>query len=316
LTVNGTVSGTLTANGAGIADGGAILTVAGTTTLTAGTGGDIGLGTAGDSFTGVVDIASGRNVTLNDSALLQVNGTVSGNLVATGAGITDGSGTLKVVQTSSLNAAGNGITMNSGSDDFGGAVTVSGANNVTLNNDTFGLAVNGTVGGNLAASGAGISDGGSLLKVLGLTTLTAGAGNNITLATTGDDFAGVVDVVSGFNVSLNDSALLQVNGTVSGTLAATGAGINDGSGTLVVDAASTLSAGGGAITMNSGSDDFGGAVTVNNAANVTLNNDAFGLAVNGTVGGNLAATGVGISDGLAALKVIGSTTLTAGSANI
>ena len=104
LAVNGTVTGNLTANGAGISDGGSALTVGGTTSLTAGTANPINFGNAGDSFAGAVTIQSGDNVTLVDTTALAVNGTVTGNLTATGAGIGDGGSALSVGGTTSLTA--------------------------------------------------------------------------------------------------------------------------------------------------------------------------------------------------------------------
>jgi len=183
LALNGTVGGNLTATGAGISDGGNLLTVGGTTSLTAGAGNAISLvGTAGDSLTGAVTINSGDNVTLDDTLPLTVNGTVSGNLTATGAGISDGGNLLTVGGTTSLTAgAGNAISLvGTAGDSLTGAVNIVSANNVTLD-DTLPLTVNGTVSGNLTATGAGISDGGNLLTVGGTTSLTAGVGNAITL---------------------------------------------------------------------------------------------------------------------------------------
>ena len=81
-----------------------MLTVGGTTSLTAGTANPITFGNAGDSFAGAVTIQSGDNVTLVDTAALAVNGTVTGNLTATGAGIGDGGSALTVGGTTSLTA--------------------------------------------------------------------------------------------------------------------------------------------------------------------------------------------------------------------
>ena len=138
------------------------------------------------------------------------------------------------------------------------AVTVnnSGLNNVAVNNGANALAINGTVGGNLIANGAGISDGGNQLTVAGASTLTAGSGNGINLGTAGDSFGSTVDIVSGNNVTLSDAAFLTVNGTVTGTLTAAGAGISDGGTALTVGSTSTLNAGANAITLTAAGDDF------------------------------------------------------------
>ena len=207
LAVNGTVTGNLTTTGAGISDGGSALTVGGTTSFTAGTANSISFGNAGDSFAGAVTVHSGDNVTLVDTAALAVNGTVTGNLTATGAGIGDGGSALTVGGTMSLTAGtANPISFGNAGDTFAGAVTIQSGNNVTLRPDTAALAVNGTVTGNLTATGAGIGDGGSVLTVGGTTSLTAGTATSISFGSPDDTFTGAVTVHSGDNVTLVDTA--------------------------------------------------------------------------------------------------------------
>ena len=315
LAVNGTVTGNLIATGAGIGDGGSALTVGGTTSLTAGTANPINFANAGDSFAGAVTIHSGDNVTLVDTAALAVNGTVTGNLTATGAAIGDGGGALTVGGTTSLTAgSANPINFANAGDSFAGAVTVHSGDNITLV-DTVALAVNGTVTGNLTATGAGIGDGGSALTVGGTTSLTAGTANPINFGNAGDSFASAVTIQSGDNVTLVDTAALAVNGTVTGNLTATGAAIGDGGGSLTVGGTTSLTAGAAnPINFANAGDSFAGAVTVHSGDNITFV-DTVALAVNGTVTGNLTATGAGIGDGGSALTVGGTTSLTAGTAN-
>ena len=294
LAVNGTVTGNLTATGAGISDGGSVLTVGGTPSLTAGTANSISFGSPDDTFTGAVTIHSGDNVTLADTAALSVNGTVTGSLTATGAGISDGGSALTVGGTTSLTAGtANPINFANAGDSFAGAVTIQSGDNVTLV-DTAALAVNGMVTGNLVATGAGIGDGGSALTVGGTTSLTAGTANPINFANAGDSFAGAVTVHSGDNVTLVDTGALAVNGTVTGNLTATGAGLGDGGSALTVGGTTSLTAGtANPINFGNAGDSFAGAVTVHSGDKVVTLVDTGALAVNGTVTGNLTRDGSG-----------------------
>jgi filamentous hemagglutinin family protein len=320
LTIDGDLN--VTANGA-ITDGGA-LHVGGTTTLAAGSGNDITLDNA-DDFVGAVTIGSARNVTLNDVNGLIVGGNLSGDLstvsggstvfntlnigglltVVAGGSITD-NGSVTIGGATTLNAgAGNDIILND-ADDFGGAVTIVNANNVTLvdvNNLTVGGNIGGSlttvaggatafntlnVGANLNAQANGlISDNGNVI-IGGTTTLAAGSGNDITFDNP-DDFGGAVTIVSGHNVTLNDVNNLTVGGNVSGNLATTANGatalnaltvagnmnvnanglISD-NGNVTVAGTTTLAAGAGNDIILNNADDFGGAVSVASGRNVQL----------------------------------------------
>ncbi len=248
-----TVSGTLgvTANGA-ITDSGN-LTVTGVTTLAAGAGNNITLDNNNNFST--VAITSGNNVTLKDTGAINLgNSAVSGNLgvtagglidftgagastvggtmglTTTAGGITDsGAGTLAVTGVSTLAAgAGNNITLDN-NNNFS-TVAITSGNNVTLKDtnaiDLAASTVSGTLG--VTANGA-ITDSGNLV-VTGATTLNAGAANNITLDTAGNDFVGAVSVVSGNDVTIVDTNSLAVGSINAGgtvNLTATSGAITD-----------------------------------------------------------------------------------------
>src|SRR5262249_9029950 len=140
------LSGNLDVTANGITDGGN-LTVNGTTLLAAGVGNDINLNNA-DDFVGAVSITSGRNVTLNDvNALTMGASTVSGNLNLTANGPISDSGNLTVTGTTSLASGALGDITLDNADDFGGAVSITSGQNVTLND------INGLVMGTSTASG-------------------------------------------------------------------------------------------------------------------------------------------------------------------
>ena len=110
------------------------LSAAALVTLAAGAANDITLDNANNFL--VVSIASGNNVTLNDTNALGLNtSTVSGNLVVTANGAVGDTGAVSVAGTTSLTAGtgvANSIILDSAANDFQGAVSVVSANNVTL----------------------------------------------------------------------------------------------------------------------------------------------------------------------------------------
>ncbi|HUR45555.1 MAG TPA: hypothetical protein VMZ27_06695, partial [Candidatus Saccharimonadales bacterium] len=174
---------------------------------------------------------------------------------------------------------------------------------------------------NVTTSAGGIDDSGpGTLTVAGLSTLNAGAGNNITL-NNNNDFSTVV-VTSGKDVTLNDQNGLNLgNLAVSGNLGVTAAGLVDfvgagastvagnasitsaaiddsGSGTLAVNGTTTLNAGAGDITLDN-NNDFN-TVVVASANNVSLHDqNAINLG-NLTVFGNLGVTAGGKVDFISA----------------
>ncbi len=305
-----TISGNLVVTSAGsISDGAAgTLAITGTASLTAGAGNSIMLDNA-NNFGGDVTIVSGLNVTLNDTGAISFGGvsTISGNLMITAAGlISDGAaGTLAITGTSSLTAgAGNSITLDN-ANNFGGDVTIVSGLNVTLS-DTGAISFGGvsTISGNLIVTAAGlISDGAAgTLAITGTTSLTAGAGNSITLDN-GNNFGGDVTIVSGLNVTLSDTGAISFGGvsTISGNLVVTSAGlISDGAaGTLAITGTTSLTAGAAnSITLDN-ANNFGGAVTVVSANNVTLVDvDSLSIA-SITAAGTVAATARGNDNTLA-----------------
>ena len=178
-------------------------------------------------------INSGRNVTLVDADALNLGAsTVSGILNVTAGGAITDSGNLTVTGTTTLAAgAGNDITLNN-ANNFS-TVSISSGRNVTLN-DTNALDLGASnISGILNVTTAGaITDSGNL-NVAGTTTLAAGAGNDITLDSAGNNFS-TVAITSGRNVTLVDSNALDLGAsTISGTLNVTAAGAITDSGNKI-----------------------------------------------------------------------------------
>ena len=238
-----TIAGTLnvTTNGA-ITDSGN-LNIAGTTTLAAGAGNDITLDNVNNFST--VSIASGRNVTLNDTNAGSRSLDGIRSLGVTTAGAITQSGTLNVTGATTLAAgAGNNITLNNASNNFS-TVGITNGNDVTL------VDVNALDLGTSTVSGTlGVTTGGALtqrgpLAVTGTTTLAGAQGNDITLASPGNSFS-TVAITSSRNVAITDANALDLGtSTISGTLNVTTGGAITDSGNVVVIGATTLGAGPG-----------------------------------------------------------------------
>jgi trimeric autotransporter adhesin len=150
---------------------------------------------------------------------------------------------------------------------------------------------------------------------MGTTTLAAGAGNDITLDSVGNNFS-TVGITSGRNVTLIDSnALNLAASTISGSLNVTTAGAITDSGNLNVTGTTTLAAGAGNdITLNSIGNNFS-TVAITSGRNVTLvDSNALDLGASNVSGAlNLTAGGAVTESG--ALNITGSTSLTATAAN-
>ncbi|MBW8759264.1 MAG: filamentous hemagglutinin N-terminal domain-containing protein [Burkholderiales bacterium] len=374
-----TVGGTLTATAStgAIAQTGAVA-VTGASTLDA-TAGAVTLANPANDFGGVVTasgssvsladanaltahVNSSGNATLGAGGALSVDGTVGGALGATSTGPITQTAALTVGGPSVLDAGTAAITLVTTGNDFGGAVTAAGstvsladanalAAHVTSSAGTTlnaggALAVDGTVGGSLAAVGNGAMTQSAALTVGGTSTLNAGTGA-ITLANAGNDFTGAVSATGGAisltdtnalnahlggasSATLNAGGALAVDGNTSGALTANGNGLVLGattvggnlaassgtgsitqSGTLAVTGTSTLDGGGHAVTLANVANDFGGAVTATGGA-VTLS-DANALTAHLTA---TSATLVAGSQLIADGATSGTVTVTAASADV
>ena len=309
----------------------------------------ITLNTAGNDFTGAVGVSRAFNVTLRDANALTLGAsTISGTLGVTTAGAVTQSGPLTVTGITTVAAgAANNITLNNPGNNFS-TVGVTSGNNVALM-DTNALVLGAsTVSGalNVATNGALTQSG--ILNVTGATTLTAGVGNNINLATSANNFS-TVGVISGNNVSLRDTNALNLGAsTVSGNLALTIGGALTQSGALNVAGTTsfTASVANTDILLGSQANNFGGALTfagtLSRFRDVSIRNVNAGAAVPTlntltsmrnlslqfdnapvtlpaatlTAGGNLTVTAGGAITDIGNLVVPGTTTLTAGANNI
>lgn len=293
---------------------------------------DLTLASLGGSFS-VAGVLKGHDIRLQ----AQTGLSLSHDLTATGTlslstqtgGVTQTTGTLRVTGTTSVSAGTSAIQLFGASNDFGGAVSLSGgstsikdANALTLGTlNTGALTVasagalnlgEGVVSGNLNAGSAGFAitqatTAGLRLRVTGSTTLNAG-GADITLLQTTNDLQGAITATGG-GVSLRSAGNLQL---VALTQAANQALVLDAGNTLTLPAGTTsIDTGNAALTLSSG-----GAFSTLGAlrgGNVTLKGTTATLAHDITASGNLdvQATAGGITQSGGKLSVTGTTQLAA-----
>ena len=319
-----------------ISNTGGALDVDGTASFTAdAAGADIVVGNLANDFTGAVTFAGAgglNDVTIADVSALQLQAglTVGGNLDVTAAGISQAAGGITVTGTSDFDAGGNAITLTDGANDFTAAVslnTTGAANNASVT-DADGLDLGtSAVGGNLVAVATlgNISNTGGVLDVDGTASFTAdAAGADIVVGNLANDFTGAVTFAGagGLNdVTIADVSALQLQAglTVGGNLDVTAAGISQAAGGITVTGTSDFDAGGNAITLTDGANDFTAAVSLNTtgAANNASVTDADGLDLGtSAVGGNLVAVATlgNISNTGGALDVDGTASFTADAA--
>ncbi|NMW25449.1 hypothetical protein HFP05_14115, partial [Rhodanobacter denitrificans] len=257
ITATGTL--TLASSTGGISQiGGNIL--AGSTSSIAGGTGAVSLTSVGNDFTGTVTASGGSITLTDANALtaalttsgnailtavgnLAVSGsshdlttnaaatsfgttTVGGNLSTTAAGAISQTGALSVTGTSSLAAGANAITLANAGNDFTGAVGLSnsGANNVSIR-DANGLILgNVNVGtGTLGMQAVGITQaaGATIVQsaAAGAANFNSGSGV-LTLANTGNDFTGAVNLAGGAT-QVTDTNALTLGTLATGALTAT-----------------------------------------------------------------------------------------------
>ena len=238
---------------------------------------NVGSGVVQSNGVLTVDGASTGNLSATGNGVVLGATTVGGNLAATSTGTITQTGTLHVTGTSALNAGSNAVTLDTATNDFGGAVTATGSGAVSLA-DANTLTVS---GGNLtglltvSAAAANVSQAAALTVHL----------NNVGSGTVQSGALTTVDGTSTGNLSATGNGVVFGTTTVGGNLtAAGGTGTITQTGALAVTGTSTLGAGSNAITLANPANDFGGAVTVTSTGAVSLA-DANALTVGGSMTG-------------------------------
>ncbi len=274
----------LTASNGAVTQSGA-MTVSGVSTYNVGAAGDVTLANTGNNF-GTVAVTSARNVQVTDvNAVILGASNVSGNLALSANGAVTQSAAVSVAGTANIQAGSNAITLATATNNFnvvqaaGQAISLRDANTMTLGNVSAGGALTVVTNGALGQAA------GSTISAAGTTTLTAGAGNDITLDRATNNF-NVLRVVSGRNVTLADVDGLSFGGgtsTVSGNLALSANGALTQSAALVVSGAANLQAGSGDIVLTTATNNFNSVAAAGQSVSLR---DANAMSL-----GNVSATG-------------------------
>lgn len=250
-------------------------------------------------------LTAGSNVLINGA--ITASGIGSSSFSSTGA-ITQsivGSGFSMTGPISFTAASTQNISLTNPTNNFIGAVSIVSGNNVSLTNNTATQLGASTISSNfnLISNGA-ISQTGAL-TINGTTSLAAGAGNDINLDNSLNDFVGNVSIVSGDNVSITDVNALQMGtSTISGNLALVSNGALTQSGAISVVGNSSLNAGTvNNITLNNASNDFGGAVSIATANDASITDQNSLMMGESDVKNNLTLTAIGNITQNAKIKV-------------
>jgi len=212
------------------------------------------------------------------------------------------SGAWVVPGTTTVSSSGSHVTLNNTSNDFGGAVSVTGVNVTLVDANAIDLGAS-TVTGNYevtATAGGGITDSG-VLNITGTSTFTAADGQSILLDES-STFRSEVTFASGgtlANLTINDSTDFDLAETASltltGNLVVESSGSITQSGNLTIGGTSsfTTSSTNETITLNdvSSTNAFTGALTLSSTganAHVIIDNGTTALDIaSASVGGNL-----------------------------
>ena len=324
-----TVAGALAVTATGAVTQTGALAVTGTTEITA-TGFGVTLAEPGNNFGGVATVF-GTGIALRDSGTLTAVVTDGGSATLQAPGALNLSGSMATDLTTTTTAAG---TTTFGATTIGNNLSVTSAGSTTLGATS--------VGNNLSVTSAGAVTQTGALVVTGTTGITA-TGFGVTLVNAANDFGGTVAIQGGATsvtdknaltlgtlatgglTVVNTGALNLGSGSVAGTLnaASNGGTITQAAGGLTVTDATTVTAGGGNVTLNNASNDFQ-TISVNgvNAASLADANDftlgnssttqVLTLAAPGTItlNGTLSGTGGLVKAGAGTLDVASSQSYT------
>jgi len=332
----------LTTTNAPVAQSAGVLTIAGTTTVSAGTGA-VTLGTATNQLAGAISSAGTGAVTLANGIATQL-GTIgaSGNAAASLSVTTSNdavsqTGPAFVAGTTTVAAGTGAVTLNSATNQLTGAVSSSGTGAVTVVNDVATQlgAIGATGVGNAAASLSVTTTNDAVSQtaaafIAGTTTVAAGSGA-VTLDAATNQLGGAVGSAGTGAVTLVNSIATQL-----GAIGATGAGnaaaslsvttSNDAvtqSAAAFVAGTTTIAAGTAAVTLNNVGNELAGAISSSGTGAVTLvNSIATQLGAIGATGAGNAAASLNVTTSndsvtqTADVFVAGATVVNAGTADI
>ncbi|NBR60026.1 MAG: hypothetical protein EBT89_12840, partial [Opitutaceae bacterium] len=243
-------------------------------------------------------------VTTVSPLTISANITATGqSLTLTGVGINQTTGTILAAGLT-VNAGAGAIDLSQTSNDFTGSVSLnnSGPNNVAItdaNAINFGTSVLGI--GSLTVNAVGITQSGAI-TITGTSSFNAGTG--VITLTQSNDFTGSVTLNStGATVAITDTNAIDFGASTlgSGTFTVNAVGITQTGGAITQSngaGAVTFNAGNGVITLINPSNNFTGAVSLNNsgANNVAIvDSNDITIDVTNLGSGAFAVTGTNIN---------------------
>jgi len=247
--------------------------------------------------------------------------TATGQLLTlTGVGINQTTGTILAAGLT-VNAGAGSIALNQASNNFTGSVSLnnSGANNVAITDaNAIDFAASTLGSGSFTVTAVGITQSGAITAA-GTSSFDAGAGV-IALTDLGNNFTGAVSLSNSGNNNVDITGLNAIDFGLStlgsGTFTVTAVGITQSG--VITQASSagtvTFNAGAGVITLTNSSNDFTGAVSLNNsgANNVAITDvNAIDFGASALGDGSFTVTAVGITQ-TGAITVTGTSSFDAG----
>ena len=303
-----TVGGNLSLIAGGALSQTGVLSVAGTTAITA-TGQNVSLTNVSNDFVGAVSSTANTLALADSNALVLGASTVGNTLSVTTGGALTQSGALSVAGTSVINSVGQDVTLNNAANDFTGAVSIAARNASLTDTNALSLGASTITGAAVALAGGALTQTGAL-TISGAATVSA-SGGDLALDNVGNDFQSTVSA-TGAAVSLRDANDLSLSALSSGAnkavavhagglLTLPAADINTGTANL------TLVSGGSFATRGALS---GAALSLTAGSGITLSHD---ITTASTL--TLATTDATINQTAGALRVGGATNVTTGTAD-
>ncbi len=348
---NGSLGNTnaITLNGTGVSNNGA-LKISGTgntlnNVLTLGSN-SLLIGAANTSLNGSISGPHNLEISFNNSsiALPAISLTSNGNLTVEANGAITQSDTLSVQGTSSFNAGGHAITLDTPTNNLIGDVTLmnSGNNDITIINNHATQLATVNAGRNFSITSAGAITQTNALTASGTVNFTVNAANSdILLTHSGNSFGSGIGVTDNGNVRDLELRHISSNGYLStlpanlrnlklifdnnnltlpaitltnNLIASTGGSITQ-SGPLVVNGDATITAGSTQDVTLTNSNNNLKTISVSNGNDVAITNSNSLILGTSTINGNLTVNANGAITQTGALSVNKIATFSSGSAN-
>ena len=329
--VLGTVSiaaGDLNVDNAGTITQTGVVSVGGNTVLdnSDGDNADITLANANNVYTGTVTFSTdtGSDISIADSTAFDLGALAVNSLIVSAGGDISDSGVLDIATTASFTTtAANGNLVLDQASDIDGAFSIAthgtGTSSVTNLTDAIELGTVSSAGLTIEADGAISQSGAATISGDASFTNTDGDNAAISLNNASNSFGGSIALAtdSGSAVTLTDTTAIELPALTLASLTVTSGGaVTDAdAGTLVISGATSVSASGQDITLDSDASTFGDlslvgtnvAVTENGAMNLAAAN------ISGTATFNSSDNAITDSG---TLTIAGASTFNSGTANL